>query len=184
MLRKLLLLASVAAALAVAITAPALAQAVSSALGSSAPPSTDVAVPVGSWFADAVPLITAVAGILLSILLGFAIKLLPPWAQALATPAVKAEAVSLAADAINWGVQAVAGAAKGKELDINVGNAVVAAAAQQALNTWPAAVIAKLGGADGVKQWIITQLEDHGVILPDSSTAAAVIASAPVTAVK
>lgn len=144
---------------------------------------TSVHIPIGDWIAAVMPVVSFVGAILLVVLAGFGIKLLPPWAQALASTALQKEGVALASQVINWGVQAVEGATKGKEIDLNVGNAIVAKAAQEAINTWPKNVVDRLGGLDGVKKFIVTQLEDHGVILPQGSTAQQVLSSVDVRAV-
>lgn len=145
--------------------------------------STSVHFAIGDWITAILPIVAFVLILLVTVGVAILLRFLPPWAQAFGTPMVQKEAVALAANAINWGVQAVAGATKGDVIDINVGSKVVATAAQQALDTWPKHVIDALGGTDGVKKWIVTQLEDHGVVLPTDSTAAQVLASPVVQAV-
>jgi hypothetical protein len=53
----------------------------------------------------------------------------------------------------------VEGAAKGKTLTVDVGNKVLAAAVQQALETLPNVTINMLGGADGIRDKILSKLD-------------------------
>lgn len=144
---------------------------------------TTVVVPWGDWVYAALPLVVFV--ILLALLVGVAFVLpkLPPWVQSAAKLAITKENIAYAAQAINAAVMAVAGAAKGKRLELNVGNPLVAKAAQEFVNTVPKAVVDRLGGLEGVKKFIISQLEDHNVILPDDATTADILNSPSVRAV-
>jgi hypothetical protein len=139
---------------------------------------TTVTVEWGFYFgAYVLPIASFIVLVLLIVGLGYAIKLLPPWAQALATPAIQAQLIAYAADALNWGVQAVKDATKDKELTIDVGNAVIAKAAQEFIDTAPKNVIDKLGGIEGVKKWLLQQAEDHHVIIASDTTAAQILNS-------
>lgn len=139
-----------------------------------------VTVPWGDWLAAAYPIVGFVLLILLTAGLAILLPRLPPWVQAAMTPQIQAMLLTYAANALNWGIQQVAGATKGKELEIPVGNAVIAAAVQEALNTWPQKIVDKLGGVEGVKKFILQQAEDHGVIVHSTTTAEGILGSAPV----
>lgn len=131
-----------------------------------------VTIPYGNWIAAAAPLVGAILFMASMALLAYLIaRFAPPWLQAALNKQVLDVVQRYAADAIEWGVQAVQGATKGKEVSINVGSEVVAAAVQHAVDTWPKAVIDQLGGAEGIKNEIIKRLEDAGVILPQNSSA-------------
>lgn len=145
---------------------------------------TTVSVPYGDWLADyIIPIVGSVAAVLVTVLLGILVRFLPPWLQPLVTNAVLARLQNLSADAIEFGVQATAGAVKGQELTLPVGSSVVANAVQHALDTWPKAAIDKAGGVEGVKLAILKQLEWTGVILPSSSTVEQVLSQPEVAGI-
>lgn len=133
--------------------------------------STVVTIPYGDWIAAVLPFLGAVLLLGLMILVGYGLRFLPPWAQALASKAILDQVQKYAADAIEWGVQAAQGAVKGQTVSVQVGSEIVAAAVQHAIDTWPKAVIDRLGGAAGIKNEIIKRLEESNVILPSTSTA-------------
>lgn len=141
---------------------------------------TTISVPWGDWLAAAFPLVAFVLLVLLTFGVAILLPKLPPWVQAIMTPAIQAQLIAYAADALNWGVQKAQGATKGQELTVDVGNAVIAHAAQEALNTWPQKIVDKLGGVEGVKKWLLQQAEDRGVIINSSTTAEQILGSAPV----
>lgn len=143
-----------------------------------------VTVPVGSWLDSALPVLGSILTVLVGAVLLIVVRFLPPWMQALVTPAMLRQVQVLAADAIEYGVQATSGAVKNTVITIPVGNSVVALAAQHALDNWPAALVKKLGGAEGVKLAVIKQLENAGVILPAESTASQILSSAHVASVR
>ena len=140
-----------------------------------------VTVPYGQWLADyIIPIVGSVAAILVTVVLGILVRFLPPWLQPLVNTAVLKRLQALAGDAIEFGVQATAGAVKNAELTVPLGSSVVANAVQHAINTWPKAAIDKVGGVHGVKLAIIKELENRGVILPPDSTVDQVLSSPPV----
>jgi hypothetical protein len=143
----------------------------------------DVTFPIGDWAAAALPVLGFVVLLLVIFLLYQALRFLPPWAQALVTPALVEQITVLANDAIEWGVQKAQDAVKGKEITVNIGSEVLAAAAQQAINTWPKALVERLGGIEGVKKEILKRFENAGVMLPPGSTADDILNHPAVTAV-
>lgn len=152
-------------------------------IGAALAQTTNVSLPIGDWIGMVLPIGSFIIMVLLIVGLGYLIRLLPPWAQALASVAIQKQLIGYASDALNIGIQKIKDATKGQVLEVNVGNAVIAAAAQEAINTWPKAVIDKLGGLDGIKKWLLTQAEDHGVILDPSTTAADILNSPAVKSV-
>lgn len=142
-----------------------------------------VTVPVGDWLYAALPAVSFVLLVVVLVVLALLLPKLPPWAQAALKLAITKENIAYAAQAINAAVYAVAGAAKGKELTLNVGSPVVAKAAQSFVDTAPKYVVDRLGGLEGVKRFIISQLEDHGVVLPDDVTADMLLAMPQLKAV-
>lgn len=142
-----------------------------------------VTVPWGDWLAAAFPIVGFVLIVLLTVGVAILLPRLPPWVQAVMTPAVQQMLLTYAANAINWGIQKAQGATKGQVLAFDVGNAAVAAAIQDALNTMPQKVVDKLGGVEGVKKWILSQAEDHGLILDPNTTADMILSSPQVRAI-
>lgn len=144
---------------------------------------TTITIPTGEWVGYALPIGAFIIMVLLIMALGYLIRLLPPWAQALVSVQVQKQLIGYAANALNLGVQKVREATKESTLTIDVGNKVIAAAAQEAINTWPKNVVDRLGGIEGIKKWLLTQAEDHGVILDPKTTAADILNSPAVSAI-
>lgn len=145
---------------------------------------TTVTIPYGNWISAVLPFIGFIVLLGVIILLAYVIKFLPPWAQSLVAVAGQKELIGYAKQAINTAVMATQGAVKDKEIKLDVGNPLVAKAVQTAIDTWPQAAIDKLGGVDGVKKFVISQLEDHGVVLPPDATTDEILASPEVSKVK
>lgn len=142
-----------------------------------------IIIPVGDWFGAALPVVAFIVLVLLGIAIAWGLKLAPPWLQALATPAIQAQLLVYAANALNTAVQGVREATKDKVLTIPVGNSVIAAAVQEAVDTWPKKIVDKLGGPAGVAKFLLQQAEDHHVILDASTTTADILNSPAVQAV-
>lgn len=110
-----------------------------------------VAIPLGSWTEQ----VAAVAGsVVLGILLWLLRQLPPAIYQALRT----AQAEQLLGRAVDYALNAVAGAAKGKTLSVDVGNAVVAAAASYAVENGPGMLIRWLGGPEAIERMILARI--------------------------
>lgn len=60
--------------------------------------------------------------------------------------------------AVNYGLNAVAGATKGKTLSIDVGNQVVTQALGYAVDNGPGKLIGWLGGEEGIRDKILARL--------------------------
>lgn len=112
---------------------------------------TTVAVPIGDWIGQASGIIATILGALVVWLF----RQLPAGiVQILRTMQVE----QLLDKAINYGINAVAGASKDKVLTVNVGNAVVAQAAQYAIDHAPGWLIGWLGGETAIRQMVIARL--------------------------
>ncbi len=126
----------------------ALALLVLSALGALA---ATVEIPVGQWAADVISFaIPLVGGALIWILS----RIPSPWIQKLRTEAAE----QLLANAVSYGLNATAGAVKGRTVSVEVGNDVVAAALGYAVANGPSKLIAWLGGEDGIRDKILARL--------------------------
>lgn len=112
---------------------------------------TTVAVPVGAWTGE-------VAGFLGPLVLAFIIWLLRQIPGALVQRLRTQQAEQLLAMAVNYGLNAVAGAAKGKVLSVDVGNQVLAQALGYAVDNGPGKLIGWLGGEDGIRDKILARL--------------------------
>lgn len=75
-------------------------------------------------------------------------------------------------NAIGYGLNAVAGAAKGKTLDVDVSNKVVAQALQYAIDNAPGWLLAWAGGPEGLAKKIWGRLD-----LPPEADASGVVAA-------
>lgn len=120
-----------------------------------APDATTVVVPYGNWL-DAV-LSNAqeiiVAGLLAVV--AFVLRKLPAGvADAFRTLRVE----QLLARAVDYGINATRGAAKGKSLSVDVGSEVLAKAISYAVDRAPALLIEWLGGVESLKQMILARL--------------------------
>ncbi len=144
---------------------------------------TTVQVPFGDWVGAVVPFL----GVLVLALLGTGIALvlphLPAWAQGLATAQLQAQLTAAVAFAVEWAVQDVSEAAKGKTLTIDVGNELLAKGAQKAIDVLPGKVVEWAGGAEGIKEQVLAHFENANVILPEASAAKDRMAAPAVRAV-
>ncbi|SKA30938.1 hypothetical protein [Consotaella salsifontis] len=113
---------------------------------------TAVSLPVGEWVGDVAALLLAISG---SVIM-WAFRHLPSSiVQVLKTM----QAEQLLGKALAYGINATAGAAKGKTLTVDVGNAVVAQAARYAVNHGPTWLINWMGGMDAIAEKIIARLD-------------------------
>ncbi|MCP1535487.1 hypothetical protein [Methylorubrum extorquens] len=123
-----------------------------------------VILPWGDWLdALAVSLREPILTILLPIIAAYiiqAIRKVYPWA-ALFLSQRRVEMMLEAA--VDFGLNAVNGAAKGKTLSVNVAVPVIAKGTQYVIDTAPPAVIKAAGGADGIAARIFRKLDldDH-----------------------
>lgn len=125
---------------------------------------TSVSLPIGDWIGYAAEFIGAIAAAAVAWLL----RKLPASIQQVLTTM---QAEQLLGKAIDYALNAVAGAEKGKTLDVKVGSAVVASAVQYVVDHGPAWLVEWLGGAAAIEEKIIARLNLD-------ATAAVVTASA------
>ena len=143
--------------------------------------STTVVVPVGDWVSAIVPTVESILGVVLTIVLTWALRFVPSYLQGIITQQQIAQAEQLLANAIGYGINTVVGAEKGKTLQINVGNAVAAQGVQYALDHGPTWLIDWLGGTEAIQQKIIARLPRVSGAVPAAIpiTAAALVPAAP-----
>lgn len=110
-----------------------------------------IEVPVGDWAAAIITFATPLIGAFLIWVLS---RFQGPWAQKLRTDAAE----QLLANAVAYGLNATAGAVKGKTVSVDVGNQVVAAAADYAVANGPGKLVGWLGGEDGIRDKILARL--------------------------
>lgn len=120
---------------------------------------TTVTAPIGDMVATVlVPVAHALLALalpLLAGLLGRALLQVAPWASLFITQRRLEQMVQAVTD---YGLNAVAGAAKGQVLKVNVGSAVIAAGVEYALANVPARVIKAAGGPEGIARLIFRAL--------------------------
>ena len=134
------------ALLAIVSAGPALAQAVATA----APPTT-VSIPWGDWL---VAMRDGVMAVVLG-LIAWGFRALPSNIAAMLT---SARVIQIVEKGIDYGLNSVAGAVKGKTLDVNVGNAVVAQSVQYVVDQAPGWMVKWAGGEDGIRRMIVARL--------------------------
>ena len=113
-------------------------------------------IPLGSWINDAAGILSAVLVPILLALVARVLTILPkPIADFVRTLQVE----QLLTRAVTYGINAVKDAEHDKVLSVNVGNAVVAEAANYAIQNGPKWVLDWLGGPDGIKQRILARVK-------------------------
>lgn len=115
--------------------------------------------------------------------IGWALMALVAWGMRMLPGQVVAILVTMRADqlfqkAIDYGLNAVAGAAKGKVLTVDVGNAVLAEAAQYVLDNAPGWLVKWLGGPEQIVKKLFARLN----LAPESTAPDAPAVVANVTA--
>jgi hypothetical protein len=129
-----------------------------------------ITIPYGQLFSDWQPVFAAV----LAGLVAWGFRQLPGNVAAILG---NGRVELLLNNAINYGLNAVAGAAKGKTLDVNVGNKVLAEALQYAIDNAPKWLLTWAGGPEGLAKKIWGRL-DLDPAADASGTVAAVAATA------
>lgn len=112
---------------------------------------TTVVIPWGDWLAA---IINESGPVLLAIALWLIRKLPAAW---LSEQNIK-RIDHLLDRAISYGINTVAGAAKGKELSADVGSEVVAQALNYAIEHGPGSLVGWAGGENGIREKIIARL--------------------------
>lgn len=111
----------------------------------------EVIVPVGEW----VGLLANLTAVALAGFGIFALRMLPAPIYRLL---MMLRAEQLIARAVDYGVQSVAGSARGRTLTVDIGNQVIASAAAYAVDAADD-LVQWLGGADEVKRKILARLD-------------------------
>ncbi len=166
MLRQLALAATLACAVLVPLLVPrpVLAAGVAT-LGDKA-----VLVPYGDWI---VGLGDTLGGVLVPVLAAALLWSLRTYMPVLGLFASQALVERLVRNAADYGLNAVAGAVKGRVLDVPTGSQVIAKAAQRAVDQAPAWLLETAGGPAGIAEKVFRSLP-----LAENATAAAVLAPA------
>jgi hypothetical protein len=124
------------------------------------PVDTVVSIPWGDWLYEGATTLIAVIGALMA----WGMRYLPARLVAfLQTEAIE----QLLKNAISYGVNTTAGAAKGKSLNLDVGNEVLERALQYAIDNAPKWLVSWAGGEEGIKGKIIARLDlDEKAAMP------------------
>jgi hypothetical protein len=120
--------------------------------------STTVVVPVGDWLSSVVPTIEALLTTVIGLAITWGLRFVPAAIRAFITQQQINQAEQLLANAIGYGINTVVGAEKGRNLEINVGNAVAAQAVQYAIDHGPSWLVGWMGGTEAIQQKIIARL--------------------------
>jgi hypothetical protein len=136
---------------------------------------TTITIPWGDWLSSAIGVVGMfIIGVVVPALLAWVLSMLPAPIRAWFDQQRIAQVEQLLGRAVDYGLNAVDGAVKGKELSVPVGSAVVAEAAQYAIDHGPSKIIEWLGGPEAVKEMILARLP-----LQANATARDVLDNAP-----
>ena len=116
----------------------------------------EVSVPYGDWISAGADTIADLLTLAIMALFARAIHILPAW---LVNIIKTFQVEQILGRAIDYGVNAVEGATKGRKLDISLGNKVLAEAVQYAVDSAPAALVAWMGGEEGIRRKIVGRLD-------------------------
>jgi hypothetical protein len=141
--------------LALACAALPFAALMSPAHAAAALPATGVSLPWGDWLTGLLRPVSAVLVPLAAAAVTAGIAKVAPWAASVLTCDRVEAAIRAGAE---FGQNAVAGAAKGRTVSVDLGSAVVAAGARHVLATAPAHVVRRAGGTEGVAARIFRAL--------------------------
>ena len=115
---------------------------------------TSVSVPWGDWVQAAVGLLNQIALPLVAAIVAWASRILP---AALVGYLKMLQVEQLLNRAVGWGLSSVSGAAAGRELKVDVGNQVLAAALTYAIQHAPS-LVEWAGGSIALREKIIARL--------------------------
>ena len=127
----------------------------SAAFADGAAPANAVTIPWGDWLVAALQPAAAVLVPVAAAAVAAGVARVAPWAASVLTRERVEAAIRAGAD---YGQNAVAGAAKGRSVSVDLGPAVVAAGARHVLDTAPAQVVRTAGGPEGVATRIFRAL--------------------------
>ena len=149
-----------------AITAATIFLVLAAAAFAQAAATTAVVVPIGNWAAESLPAIAEILGTLITIIVAWALRFLPSAFKQYITATMVAQAEQVLQRAIDYGIAAIAGATKDRQLTVDVSNSVIASALQYVISHAPDYLITWMGGEAKIVSMIIARLVN---LLPDSS---------------
>ena len=168
------------------VTAPVLmpVAAYAQAAATVAQPATDTAVvtvPLGTWIASYAQAAVEIVTALVMAAVTWGLRRLPASIGAVLKGLITQQLVE---KAISFGVNTVAGAAKGKTLTFDVGNQVLANALNYVVEHTPGWLLAWTGGVNAIRDHIIALLpvEDGASLATSTPTAAGPTTTAPAVA--
>ncbi len=144
-------------------------------------PTTVVAVPVGDWVNQIVPLVGEILVAVISGSIMWALRHLPDAIRANISAAQVKQAQDLLVHAADYGLNTIAADVKGKTVSVDLGNAVAAAGVQYVVDHGPADVVNLMGGEEAIKQKIIARLPISEAATPSSAPAPATVVVTPVS---
>lgn len=124
-----------------------------------APPDNTWTIPYGSMISGGTEVISKVLLLAGTFFLAYASKFLPGIAGVMYRNFLMKQAEQLLARAVEYGINATKDATKGKKLDINVGSAVIANAAEYATASGWKFLVDWLGGLEGIKQKVFARVD-------------------------
>jgi hypothetical protein len=144
------------------LAALALACIASSAMADEAA-KTSVDLPWGDWITAILQPASAILVPIAAAAVTAGVAKISPWASLVLSRTRIQSAIQAGAD---YGINAVAGATKGKVLTVPVGSAVIAEGVQHVVNTTPQRVLDKAGGAPGIAKMIFRALplDEHASV--------------------
>ncbi len=117
---------------------------------------TAALIPWGLYISELAGIVSTVLLPILVWVTMFAIRRVAPWVELVLT---QARVESMVTNCMNWGLNAVQGAAKGKTLSVDLGSKVIAEAANRMLTSnTPQKVIDSVGGAKGLAERVYRNL--------------------------
>lgn len=125
-------------------------------------PASALVIPWGTWVLELAHIASAILVPLAVTYLGYLAKRASPFLSVLLTNALIDRMVNLA---IDFALQAIEGAAKGKTLSVAVAPAVVQLGAQRAIDSTLPWIVRKAGGPSGIAERVFRQLD----LEPDAS---------------
>lgn len=129
---------------------------------------TAVTVPWGDWVAQILGAVVMSAGTIAVLIITWALKFLPASLKAYVDEQRIKQAEQLLTNAIAYGANAVAGAARGQELNVELGSKVAAQTVQYAVDNGPGWLIKWMGGPEQVLKKVIARLP----LTPDATAGA------------
>lgn len=126
--------------------------------------SSSVTIPWGDWLASVLGTVAAVSGTIAVAIITWALRLLPASLRSYVDAERRKQAEQLLQHAIDYGINDAKGFVTGKTLDVRVGSDVAAGALQYAVDHGPGWLIDWMGGAERVRDKILSRLPlDDGI---------------------